>query len=401
MNLINKDKKYLARDYPAIPIDVVKTEGSFIFDRAGKKYIDFVMGWCVGNSGWGNPEIRNHLKNFTGPEYVNPGFLYEPWVTLAELLAKITPKNLQVSFRATGGTEAVEIALQAAMSHTKRAAFIFIEGAYHGHSLGAMSVGDNYFRQHYSNLLSHCYALKPPLDDQAIAQLENLLKNNEIAALIMEPIICNLGVVIPTENFMQRANQLCKHYGALLIMDEVATGFGRTGKLFASDYFDIEPDILCMAKGMTGGYGALGATITTEAVAKSMRFDFSFYSTFGWHPFATEAAIANIHFILNNKTTLEKNTNFLSDYFVARLQAMPFQSPFSIRAKGLAIAIEFEKLDYAGKIASAARENGVLLSTLNNNMITFFPALTLDFETAKVGLDKISETISSPQSNAP
>lgn len=120
MNLIDRDKKFLARDCPAHPIDVVKTQGSFIVDRSGKKYIDFLTGWCVGNMGWRNADIRKRLQEFNDPEYVNPGFLYQPWVELAELLAKITPGNLQVCFRATGGTEAVEIALQAAMAHTKR-----------------------------------------------------------------------------------------------------------------------------------------------------------------------------------------------------------------------------------------------------------------------------------------
>ncbi len=393
MNLIDKDKKFLARDCNAHHIDVVKTEGSFIFDRSGKQYIDFLTGWCVGNIGWGNADIRKRISQFDGPEYVNPGFLYEPWAELAEILAKITPGDLQVCFRATGGTEAVEIALQAAMSHTKRHEFISIENTYHGHSLGAMSVGSSEFRQWYSNLLPHCYKLKPPLDTTALQQLENLLKNHEIAALIMEPIICNLGVEIPTDDFMKQADLLCKKYGALLIMDEVATGFGRTGKLFASSHFDIKPDILCMGKGLSGGYGALGATITTEAVAKSMQFDFSFYSTFGWHPIATEAAIANIKYLITHQQAIEKNTHEMSDYFVNRLSKMPFKSAFKIRAKGLAIAISFEKADYAEKIVSCAFDAGVILSTLGNHMITLFPALTIDHDTTKHGLDRIESCI--------
>lgn len=393
MNLINQDKKYLARDSAVDAIEVVKTEGPFIFDKSGKKYIDFITGWCVGNVGWGNSAIRQRIKNFTGPEYVNPGFLYQPWVELAELLSDITPTKLQVCFRATGGTEAVEIALQAAMAHTKRSEFISIEGAYHGHSIAALSVGASQFRKWYSNLLPHCHKLKAPLDNNAIPQLELILKDEKIAALIMEPIICNLGVVIPSNEFMKQADILCKKYGTLLIMDEVATGFGRTGKLFASEHFDIEPDILCMGKGLTGGYGALGATITTEAVAKSMEFDFSFYSTFGWHPIATEAAIANIQYILKNQKIIEKNTDEMSDYFITRLKAMDFPCSFSIRAKGLAIAIQFERADCAEKIVLSAKEKGVLLSTLGNKIITLFPALTIDHETAKQGLD-IIESVS-------
>lgn len=391
--LASKDQHYLAREYPTYGIEVSKTKGSFVIDKSGKKYIDFLTSWCVGNVGWGNPEILERLKNFTGPEYVNPNFLYEPWVNLAEWLAKITPADLEVSFRATGGTEAVEIALQAAMAHTKRHQFISIEGAYHGHSIGAMSVGSSEFRHLYPNLLPNCYKLTPPLNHQALDKLENFLKTEKIAALIMEPIICNLGVEIPDDDFMKEADLLCKKYGTLLIIDEVATGFYRTGKCFATEYFDIKPDILCMAKGITGGYGALGATIATKAVAKSMDFDFSFYSTFGWHPLATEAALANIDFILKNRSYLEKNIKELSDYFIERLTAMSFKSPYKIQAKGLAIGVHFEKAGYAEKVVTGARENGVLLSTLGNRVFTLFPALTMNMEIAKEGLDRIENSI--------
>ena len=145
-NIKQKDRKFLGRDLPALDLDIIKSDGNFLYDSKGRKYIDFLMGWCVGNVGWGNKKIKAVIKEFNGPDYVNPGYLYKPWVELAELLAKITPGKLTKSFRATGGTEAIEIALQAAMSHTKRHKFISIEGSYHGHSIGAMSIGSSDFR---------------------------------------------------------------------------------------------------------------------------------------------------------------------------------------------------------------------------------------------------------------
>jgi acetylornithine/succinyldiaminopimelate/putrescine aminotransferase len=393
MQLKERDEKCIGRGGDATDIEVVKTQGSHIIAKSGKQYIDFLTGWCVGNIGWHNPYVRDRLKNFDGPEYVNPGFLYEPWVQLAELLAKITPGELAVSYRATGGTEAVEIALQAAMSHTKKTHFISIDNAYHGHSIGAMSIGENMFQAHYTNLLPHCHRLKTPLDDYAVLALEKLLKNNPVAAFIMEPIICNLGVEIPTQSFMKNAAELCKKYGALFIMDEVACGFYRTGKLFASEHFDIQPDILCMAKGITGGYGALGATIMTKEVAQSMDFDFSFYSTFGWHPIATEAALANLHFMLENKDNIEKNIHAMHDYFVTRLSAMQFKSPAKIYAIGLAIGITFDDARYARKVVVAAREAGVIVSTASRGSVVFFPAITIDKDTAKAGLDIIESIL--------
>jgi len=257
MKVKELDKKFIARDLPSEDLEIVKSDGNFLFDSKDKKYIDFLMGWCVGNIGWNNKEIKKKISQYKGPDYVNPAYLYKPWAELAELLAKITPGKLQKSFRATGGTEAVEIALQAAMSHTKRHKFISIEGSYHGHSIGAMSVGSSDFRSWYKNLLPDCYKIKIPLDGKATDQLESSLRGGDIAALIMEPIICNMGVEIPTKEFMSCAQVLCKKYGALIIMDEVATGFGRTGKLFASEHYGIKPDIMCLAKGITGGYGGL------------------------------------------------------------------------------------------------------------------------------------------------
>lgn len=393
MKIKESDKKFLARDLPAEDLEIVKSNGNFLFDSRGKKYIDFLMGWCVGNIGWGNKEIKKKISQYKGPDYVNPAYLYKSWAELAGLLAKITPGKLQKSFRATGGTEAVEIALQAAMSHTKRYKFISIEGSYHGHSIGAMSVGSSNFRNWYKNLLPHCYKIKPPLDGKAADKLEKLMKQNNIAALIMEPVVCNLGVEIPTKEFMSRAQALCKKYGALLIMDEVATGFGRTGKLFASEYYGLAPDIMCLAKGITGGYGGLGATITTKEVAKSMEYEFSFYSTYGWYPLSTAAAIANIKYIMKHKSQLEKNTNKMSKYFVERLSQMKFRYPVKIRAKGLAIGVEFEYDGYANEIVAKAKKKGVLFSSLNNKVFTLFPALNIDHETARKGLDIVERCL--------
>ena len=286
--IIQEDAKYIGRDFPAELIEYSKTQGSFVYDAKGNKYIDFLMGWNIGNVGWGVKEIREVIKNYNGPDYVNPSSLYAPWVELAKILISITPGKMAKVFRATGGTEAVEIALQAAMSYTKRTKFISIEGSYHGHSIGAMSIGMSYFRTQYSNLLPNCYKIDPPLDVRAAEKVVNLLKNRDIAAYISEPIINNLGVVIPTPEFYQIVSQACKKTGTLFIMDEVATGFGRTGMLFASEHYNLQPDILCLGKALTGGYAAMGATLMTEEIAKSMQWNFSFYSTFGWHPLNTK-----------------------------------------------------------------------------------------------------------------
>ena len=199
MNLLQKDKQYIGRDVPATPMEIVGAKGNYLMARDGRKYIDFVMGWCVGNIGWGVPEVEEEIKEYDGPDYVNPFYLYKPWVDLAQLLAKITPGKVVKSFRTTGGTESVEVALQAAMTYTKRTKFISIEGSYHGHSIAAMSVGMSYFREKYTNLLPGCEKINPPLNEKAALEVEKLLSHRDVAAYISEPIICNLGVVMPDQ----------------------------------------------------------------------------------------------------------------------------------------------------------------------------------------------------------
>jgi 4-aminobutyrate aminotransferase-like enzyme len=386
MGVKEKDKKYIGRDVPPIPIDVVKSKGSYLYDSDGKRYLDFLMGWNVGNIGWGVEEVEETLKKFDGPNYVNPRYLYKPWIELAELLAEITPGKLQKSIRATGGTEAVEIALQAAMSHTKRQKFISIEGSYHGHSIGAMSVGDSNFRKHYKNLLPNCYKIKPPLNAKAGKEVERLLSKGDVAAFISEPIICNLGVVIPEKEFFDIVQAACKKYGTVLIIDEVATGFGRTGKMFASEHYNLKPDIMCLAKGITGGYGGLGATIMTEEVAKSMEYDFSFYSTFGWHPLNVEATLANIKYFLKRKNEILKNVSEMSVLFKNRLEKTKFKYPAEIRVKGLAIGVEFKKEGYAKELMDKCRHKGLLFSDLGPYVFTLFPALNIDKKVVEEGL---------------
>ncbi|OGE08072.1 hypothetical protein A2615_00585 [Candidatus Curtissbacteria bacterium RIFOXYD1_FULL_41_36] len=393
MNTVQKDEKYLGRGGTPRPLVVKKTDGFYVYDDKGKRYIDFFMGWCVGEVGWNIPEIDKEIRKFKGPTYVAPSYYYEGWSQLAELLAKVTPKGLVKSFRATGGTEAVEIALQAAMSHTKRQKFISIEGSYHGHSIGAMSIGSSDFRSWYKNLLFHCNKITPPLNEQAAVKVEQLLSKRDIAAYISEPIVCNIGVEIPDKIYYGIVQKACKKYGTLFVADEVATGFGRTGKMFACEHYSLEPDIMCLAKGLSGGYGAIGATIMTEEVAKSFEFSFSFYSTFGWHPLNVQAAIANIKYLLKNKKKLLANADKSSRYIQKRLNSVKFRYPATIRAKGLAIGVEIKNERYVKGIILKALQKGLLLADTGPTKLVMFPALDIDLKTLKKGLDILEECL--------
>ncbi len=250
-----------------------------------------------------------------------------------------------------------------------------------------MSVGASGFRKRYKNLLFHCNKIRPPLNATSAKKVVQLLKNRDIAAYISEPIICNLAVEIPTKEYYTIVRRACAKYGTMFIMDEVATGFGRTGKLFATEHYRLRPDILCLAKALTGGYSALGAVVMTNIVAKAMEWGFSFYSTFGGHPLNVAVALANMKHIVKNKQRLPANTVTMSRYFAKRLTAMKFRFPADIRICGLAIGLRFGNEAYAASLKKKCREQGLLVSDATEDSIILFPALTIDKKTAKEGLD--------------
>lgn len=392
MNLVRLDRKYSGRQSDPEDVVVGHSEASQLIDARGRKYIDFMMGWCVGNLGWGNSEIRKAAREFDGPDYVHPDYLYRPWAELAELLARMTPGKLQVSYRTTGGTEAVEGAMQIAMAYTGRGKFISIEDAYHGNSIATLSIGASDNRQTFKNLLPQCYKVGLPLDHKAVARAETLLKKRDVAAFIMEPVICNLGAVVPDEAFVRGVRKLCSRYGTLFVADEVACGFGRTGKLFASEHFGIEPDVLCMAKAISGGYGGLGAVITTAKIASAIRGDFGLYSTYGWHPRAVAAALANLRYLTRHRAELLSNATRMGEYFRDRLSQMEFDGKATVRGKGLAIGVEVAGEDYASAIGEKCRQHGLLLSA-EEDVLMLFPALNIERKTAERGLDIVEKCL--------
>ena len=387
MTLKQRARKYLGRGSDSDDLQVTRAEGSHVFDANGKRYIDFTSGWCVGNLGWGNDEIRAQLRRFNGPSYVTPSTLYAPWVDLAELLAKLAPGKLTKSFRATGGSEAVDLALQGAMLHTQRGKFLALEGSFHGNTLAAISVASTEDREPMPNFLRGCEKIAAPLDEKALARVEARLRRRDVAAFIMEPVSINLGVVRPEDKAMAELQRICRRTGTLLIMDEVACGFGRTGKLFASEHFPIEPDILCLAKALTGGHAAMGAAIMTEPVARSMEKDGSFYSTFGWHPYSVHAALANLRYWRRHEKRILRHVEATSELFRTRLGHMKFDGLREMRVQGLAIALEFENEDTVSELEDACQEKGLLITDGGGEFVLLLPPLNIERKVAERGLD--------------
>ncbi len=189
-SVARKDRKYLGRARGAQDIELVAAQGSTLRDAQGRTYIDFQTGWTVGSLGWNPPEILARVRSFEGPTYVAPSLLYEPWTELAELLVESAPGSIARAFRAVGGTEAVEIAMQLAIKYTGRHKLASLEGAYHGNSLATRSLGSEDAGAHLPGFKK----LAPPLDAKALDRLDTLLKPRDVAAFIMEPVGLNLNV---------------------------------------------------------------------------------------------------------------------------------------------------------------------------------------------------------------
>jgi 4-aminobutyrate aminotransferase-like enzyme len=290
---------------------------------------------------------------------------------VARLLAELTPGRLERCFRAVGGTEAVEIALQLARAYTGRHRVIAIADAYHGNSTAAKALER---------------PIRPPLDERALHRLERVLAAGEVAALIMEPIITNLGVEVPTAEFMTGMASRCAKHRTLVIADEVATGFGRTGTVFACEQYGLVPDVLCLAKALTNGAAPMGATITTATIADKASRELAMYSTYGWHPLACEAALEVLETWRRDETVLLAQVAERSEQFQQRLLAMRMPAGTAVRIRGLAIGIDLPEGAEAATVIDACLERGLVIAG-EDNQLTLFPALTIDRGTADAGLD--------------
>lgn len=353
--------EYLFRDSPATPIEVVATEGSTVIGTKGEKYLDFMMGWCVGNAGWGKEPIQRATASFQGPTYVSPGYQYRRWDDLARRLVSLVPGKKGTCFRTTGGTEAVEVALKISRAYNRREKFIAFKNAYHGQSLACLGLVGLHEQQFgpYPPSIRLTAGDWERTTEAAVAGIEK----GDVCAFISEPIICNLGVIVPPLPFFAAVRKACTKTGTVFIMDEVATGFGRTGKWFGFEHFGLTPDVITLAKGLSSGYAPIGATIASTEIAEAMRFDFSNYSTFGWHPLGVEACLASISYLEEHKLVerAERSGRYL----------MNVLSEFC-RPEGKGLCVGFETKNR--HLVQDCRERGLLISTINNR-VTLFPAL--------------------------
>jgi putrescine aminotransferase len=367
-------------------------EGVYITDLEGNQYIDCLGGYGVFSLGHRNPKVIAAVKDQLDKiPLASKTFLNKPMADLAAKLAEITPGNLQYSFFCNSGTEAVEGAIKAARMATRRTEIISTSDAFHGKTMGALSAtGRDVYRTPFGPLIPDISHV--PWNDAAA--LEAAVSENT-AAVILEPIQGESGIKVPDDDYLQRARKACDRSGALLIVDEVQTGLGRTGAMFAVDHWGVVPDLMTLAKSLGGGVMPIGAFVGTADVWDKVfrQNPFIHTSTFGGGELACAAGIAAIEQTLT--LDLAGRARDVGDYLKAGLQSVQEKYPevlTEVRGRGLMLGVEFADSDMGKLVIGTMIHRGVVAAyTLNNpKVIRFEPPLIITKEQVDVVLESFS-----------
>ena len=377
----------------------VSAQGTTVMDSEGNKYLDFLGGYGALNLGHNPQKIYEAMTKVQHMPNILQASINGITAALGKNLAIICPGELQYTFFSNSGAEAVECALKMARAATGKSKIIFCENSFHGKTMGALSVtGREKYRSLFKPLLADVEAV--PYDD--VQSLEAVLRLGDAAAFIMEPIQGEGGIIVPQDGYLREVRQLCSRYGTLMIADEVQTGLGRTGRMFACEHEDVEPDIMCMAKSLGGGIVSIGATIASRAVWKkafgTTEKCLLHTSTFGGNTLAAAAGIAVIEEITS--LNLVKEAEEKGEYMLSCLNKLQNQYPMikDVRGKGLMIGLEFQdkgkilqrlSTEYLGSLIAGELLNNhrvITAYTLNNpNVIRMEPPLIV----TKEEIDKV------------
>ena len=379
-------------------IEIEKGRGVYLFSKDGKKYLDFACGIAVTNLGHCHPKVvASAMKQAENLLHAGAGIVYyEANVLLAEKLAKMCPGGLNMSFFCQSGTEATEGAIKLAKYVKNKPGIIAFQGGFHGRTLGALSVttSKQKYRDRYEPLLPNIF-IAPYSQEGSLEEVEKTLKLKQIAGMIVEPIQGEGGYIIPSKEFLSGLRNLCNKYEALLIFDEVQTGFGRTGKLFACEHFGVYPDIMAVAKSIASGF-PLGAVIAKESVMK-LWSPGAHGGTMSGNPVPCAAAIATLDII--EKEKLCDNSAKMGAYLKGKLEKLKagFSVITDVRGLGLMIGVELKDGDTVKKVLADCLKNGLILISCGtrDQVIRFIPPLIITKEQIDTAVQIFEESLKS------
>jgi len=388
--LKNKFFKYQAQTTNnPIGLEILKAEGSYIYDKNNKKYLDFVAGVSASNLGHKNKKIKDAVIDQIEKYWhvmVYGEFIQEPTVKLCELISENLPNSLSNTYLTNSGTEAVEAAMKLAKRVTGRSQFVAAKNGYHGNTQGAMSVmGFEERKRAYRPLI-------PNINFVEFNNESNIsIINNKTAAVILETIQGGAGFIIPKKNYLKKIKNQCDKVGALLILDEIQPGIGRTGKLFAFEHYGIIPDILVYGKGLGGGFpiGALSSSYENMSLFKENPV-LGHITTFGGHPVISAAAYANLKETIDSglMSLVSKKEKLFRKYLKHELIQ-------EVRGKGLMLALILKEKKITSKLVTKSLEKGLILFYLlfETKAVRITPPLTVSDQEIKIGCKIILEVL--------
>jgi putrescine aminotransferase len=374
--------------------------GACFKDVNGKEYIDCLGGFGIYNVGHRNPKVVKAVTDQLKRQALHSQDLLDPLrAMLAKILADITPGDLKYAFFTNSGTESVEAALKLAKMYSERTTFISTTRAFHGKSLGSLSgTAKGMFRKPFLPLIPG-FRHVPFGDFDMMKKTFEVCEavGEDVAAVILEPIQGEGGIILPPEGYLKQVRELCDEYGTLLIFDEVQTGMGRTGKMFAADLYEVVPDIICLAKAFGGGVMPAGAIVAREEVFKSwFPNPFMHTTTFGGNPLACAAAIATIGVLIEEN--LPERAGVVGEYFLKELKEAALgheDKVLEIRGQGLMIGIEFHKDEIGYEVSKGMFDRGILVAgtLINSKTIRIEPALTISYEEVNKVINTFKEVL--------
>ncbi|WP_162055689.1 adenosylmethionine--8-amino-7-oxononanoate transaminase [Pontibacter pamirensis] len=415
MSLAQRDQNVIWHPYTqmktaALPIPIVRGEGAMLYSEDGTGYVDAVSSWWVNLHGHAHPYIARKVAEQlqTLEHVIFAGFTHAPAVELAERLLQILPQGQSRMFYSDNGSTAVEVALKMAIQYwnnlgTPKKKIIAFRDSYHGDTFGAMAVSArSAFTAPFWSYLFEVEFVDVPIpgkEEETVKQLEAYASGGDVAAFIYEPLVLGTaGMVMYTPEVLNKLMQLCQQHNILSIADEVMTGFGRTGRTFATDYLQYQPDMVCLSKGLTGGTMALGATSCNEKIYEAFLHEDKSKTLFHGHsytanPVACAASLASLDLLLQSETQ-DNIRRICSQHtaFAERIKQMPYIR--EVRQQGTILAVEFEDSttsyfsDLRDTLYSFALDQGVILRPLGNIIYVIAPYCITNKQ-----LDQVYQTI--------
>ncbi len=371
-------------------LEIDHAKGIYLYDTEGKEYIDMVSGVSVSNIGHLHPKVveavteqlQKYMHLMVYGEYIQ-----SPQVKLAKMLADLLPDNLNTVYFVNSGSEANEGAMKLAKRYSGRTEIVAFKNAYHGGTQGALSILGNE---------SLKYAFRPLLPDIRFLKFNNFddfsLITEKTACVVAETIQAEAGIILPANGFLKKLRDRCNETGALLVLDDIQMGFGRTGRLFSFENYDFIPDILTLAKGMGGGM-PIGAFISSSEIMKSLTFDPEpgHITTFGGHPVCCAAAIANLNVILNDNLISKAQSK--GNIFKENL--LPHPAIKEIRQTGLMLGVELNDEKSANKLVRIFLKNGLITDRFlfKPSAFRIAPPLTISETEIRKAIELINQSL--------